>query len=121
MTKLTSEEMMEAKQAFEHFAKQHGVCILHTTATTDNLQTMPTRIAAVQRGSNSPSERSTPTSKMALQKRPSGTFERVHGSSSFMHAKDGRPPSTWPFGHMPSGALFTSQYFTCFGGWYLKA
>ncbi len=29
MTKLTSEETMEAKQAFEHFAKQHGVCILH--------------------------------------------------------------------------------------------
>jgi hypothetical protein len=29
MTKLTSEVMIEAKQAFEHFAKQHGVCILH--------------------------------------------------------------------------------------------
>ncbi len=29
MTKLTSEETMEAKQAFKHFAKQHGVCILH--------------------------------------------------------------------------------------------
>jgi hypothetical protein len=29
MTKLTSEETMEAKQAFEHFAKQHGVHILH--------------------------------------------------------------------------------------------
>jgi hypothetical protein len=29
MTRLTSEETMEAKQAFEHFAKQHGVHILH--------------------------------------------------------------------------------------------
>ncbi len=29
MTKLTSKETMEAKQAFEHFAKQHGVRILH--------------------------------------------------------------------------------------------
>ena len=29
MTKLTSEETMEAKRAFEHFAEQHGVCILH--------------------------------------------------------------------------------------------
>ncbi len=29
MTKLTSEETMDAKQAFEHFAKQHGVRILH--------------------------------------------------------------------------------------------
>jgi hypothetical protein len=29
MTKLTSEETMEAKQTFEHFAKQHGICILH--------------------------------------------------------------------------------------------
>jgi hypothetical protein len=29
MTKLTSEETMEAKRAFEHFAKQHGIHILH--------------------------------------------------------------------------------------------
>jgi hypothetical protein len=29
MTKLTSEETMEANQAFEHFTKQHGVRILH--------------------------------------------------------------------------------------------
>ncbi len=29
MTRLTSEETIEAKQAFEHFAKQHGVRILH--------------------------------------------------------------------------------------------
>jgi hypothetical protein len=29
MTKLTSEETVEAKQAFKHFAEQHGVRILH--------------------------------------------------------------------------------------------
>jgi hypothetical protein len=29
MTRLTSEETIEAKQAFEHFAEQHGVRILH--------------------------------------------------------------------------------------------
>ncbi len=29
MTKLTSEETIEAKQAFEHFAEQHGIHILH--------------------------------------------------------------------------------------------
>jgi hypothetical protein len=29
MTKLTSEEMIEAKQAFKHFVEQHGICILH--------------------------------------------------------------------------------------------
>jgi hypothetical protein len=29
MTKLTSEATMDAKCAFEHVAKQHGVCILH--------------------------------------------------------------------------------------------
>jgi hypothetical protein len=29
MTKLTSDETMEAKRAFEHFAKQHGIRILH--------------------------------------------------------------------------------------------
>jgi hypothetical protein len=29
MTKLTSEETMKAKRAFEHFSKQHGIRILH--------------------------------------------------------------------------------------------
>jgi hypothetical protein len=29
MTRLTSEETIDAKQAFEHFAKQHSVHILH--------------------------------------------------------------------------------------------
>jgi hypothetical protein len=29
MAKLTSEETMEVKQAFEHFAEQHGIRILH--------------------------------------------------------------------------------------------
>ncbi len=29
LTKFTSEETMEAKRAFEHFAKQHSVRILH--------------------------------------------------------------------------------------------
>jgi hypothetical protein len=29
MTKLTSEETMDAKQALEHFAEQHGIRILH--------------------------------------------------------------------------------------------
>jgi hypothetical protein len=29
MTKLTSKETIEAKRAFEHFANQHGVLILH--------------------------------------------------------------------------------------------
>ncbi len=29
MTKLTSKETMEAKQAFEHFAEQHRIHILH--------------------------------------------------------------------------------------------
>jgi hypothetical protein len=28
MTKLTSKETMEAKQFFEHFSKQHGICIV---------------------------------------------------------------------------------------------
>jgi hypothetical protein len=29
MTKLTSEELLEAKQAFKHFAKQHGIIHYH--------------------------------------------------------------------------------------------
>jgi hypothetical protein len=28
-TRLTSEETMEAKHLFEHFAKRYGICILH--------------------------------------------------------------------------------------------
>jgi hypothetical protein len=29
MTRLTSEETMEAKRLFKHFSKQHGICILY--------------------------------------------------------------------------------------------
>jgi hypothetical protein len=85
-----------------------------TTVTMDNLQTTPSRTAAVQRGSNSPSVGSTPTSKTAFQRKPLGIFERVHKSSSSMHANDGWPPSTWPFGHMLSGAPFTSTILYLF-------
>jgi hypothetical protein len=71
MTKLTSEETIEAKRAFEHFAKQHGVRILHYHCNN----------RAVQRGNVSPSVGSMPISKRALQKRPSGTFKRVHNAA----------------------------------------
>ncbi len=53
MTRLASEETIEAKRAFEHFAKQHGIRILHNHC--DDLQTTPSRTAAVQRGNVSPS------------------------------------------------------------------
>jgi hypothetical protein len=53
MTRLASEETIEAKQAFEHFAKQHGVRILHNHC--NNLQTTPSKTAALKRGNVSPS------------------------------------------------------------------
>ncbi len=78
-----------------------------TTATMDNLQTTPSRTAAVPKGRDSPSVGSTPTSKMALPRKPSGISERVYGSSSSMHANTGLLPSTWPSGLMHLGVLST--------------
>jgi hypothetical protein len=65
-------------------------------------------------GNVSPFVGSTPISRTALQKKPSGTSSRVQGNSSSMHANDGQPPSTWPFGHMPSGvpSTFTTPYLS---------
>jgi hypothetical protein len=108
MTRLTSEETIEADKPSGTLPSSTASVSSTTTAIMDNFQTMPSKTAAVQRGNVSPSVGSTPTSKTTSQKRPSGTFERAHGSSSFMRANNGRPPSTWPFGHMPSGAPFTS-------------
>jgi hypothetical protein len=107
MTKLTSEETIEAKQAFEHFAKQHSVCILH-----HHCNNRPFADNAFKNSCSAKGQRLTfcgvnAISKMALQKRPSGTSERVHRSSSSMHANAGLPTSTWPSGHMHLGVLFT--------------
>jgi hypothetical protein len=91
-TKLTSEETMEAKQAFEHFAKRSMVSASSTTtATMDVLQTTPSRTAAAPKDSNSPSVGSMPTSKMALQRNPSEISGRVCGSNSSMRANAGLP------------------------------
>ncbi len=87
MTKLTLEETMEAKRAFKHFSKQHSICILHYHC--NNRQ-----FADNQRGSDSSSVGSTPTSKIGLQRKLSGTFERVHRSSFSVRANDDRLPST---------------------------
>jgi hypothetical protein len=114
MTKLTSKETMEAKQAFKHFAKQHGIRILHYHCDYGQFVDNAFKNSAVQRGSDSPSVGSTPTSKMALQKKPAGTFKRVHGRSSSMRINNGRLPSNWPFGYMPSGAPFTSTILCLF-------
>jgi hypothetical protein len=89
MTKLTSEDTMEAKRTFEHFTKQHGVCILHYHCNKNNLQTTPSRTAAVQRVNVLLFVGSMPTSRMALRKKPSGTSARVQGSSSSIHANNG--------------------------------
>jgi hypothetical protein len=107
MTRLTSEETMEAKEPSSTLLISTASASSTTIATTDYLQTTPSRTAAVPKSSDSSSVGSTPTSKTALQERPSGTSERAHGSTSSMRTNDGQPPSTWTFGHMPSGVPFT--------------
>ncbi len=114
MTKLTSEEKWKPNKPLNTLPSSTASAFSTTTAKMVDLQTTPSKTAAVQRGSNSPSVGSTPTSKMALPRKPSGTFERVPQNSSYMCANDGRPPSTWPSGHMPSGVPFTSTIFYLF-------
>jgi hypothetical protein len=106
MTKLTSEETMEAKQVFEHLAERHGVRILHYHY--DNRRFADNAFKNTPNDSNSPSVGSMPTSKMALQRKPSEISGRVRGSNSSMHANAGLLPSTWPSGLMHSGVLSTS-------------
>jgi hypothetical protein len=113
MTKLTSEETMPNEPS-DTLPRSTASASSTTTATMDNLQKTPSKTAAVQRGSDSPSVGSMPTSKMTLQRKPSGTFKRVPQNSSSMCANNGRPPSTWPFGHMPSGAMSTSKILYLF-------
>jgi hypothetical protein len=113
MTKLTSEETMEAKQAFKHFAKQHGVRVLHYHC--DNGQFADN---AFKNSCRAKKQRLTFCGVNAhFQNCIEEKFVRdlgVHGSSSSMRANDGRPPSTWPFGHMLSGAPFTSAILYLF-------
>jgi hypothetical protein len=112
MTRLPSEETIEAKQAFEHFAEQHGIRILHYHCNNGRFADTPSRTAAVQRGDVLPSVESMHISKKASQKRPSGTSKRVHRSSSSMQANAGLSPSTCPSGHTHLGVplIYTILY-----------
>jgi hypothetical protein len=108
MTKLTSKETMDAKQAFEHFAKQHGVRILHYHCNNGRFADNAFKNSCSNKGQQLTFWGSMPTSKMALQRKPSEISGRVHGSNSSMHANAGLPPSTWPSGLMHSGVLSAS-------------
>jgi hypothetical protein len=108
MTKLTSEETMDAKQAFEHFAKQHGVRILHYHCENGRFADNAFKNSCSAKGQQLTFVESMPTSKMALQRKPSEISGRVCRSSSSMRTNAGLPPSTWPSGLMHSGVLSTS-------------
>jgi hypothetical protein len=96
MTQITSQETVEAKRAFEIFAKQHGVQILHY----HYLLTTPSNNLVRVQGNASPSVASMLTSKMGLPRRPFMIFVKVLGSSCCTCANDGQLPSTWLSGHM---------------------
>ncbi len=100
MTKLTSKETMKPGKPLNTSPSSTASASSTTIATTDNLQTTPSRTAAVLKDSNSPSVGSMPIFKMVLQRKPSEISERVLGSSFFMRTNDGPPPSTWLSGLM---------------------
>jgi hypothetical protein len=102
MTHLTSQETINAKQAFEHFAEQHGIKILHyhcnngpfannnfkTACSSSNQQLTFCGVNAhFQNG--------------IAEKAIWDLRERLQGNSCSMCSIDGQQPSTWPTGHMP--------------------
>jgi hypothetical protein len=116
MTKLTSKETMEAKRAFKHFAKQHGLRILHYHCNIGQFADNAFKKQLQCKGAATHLMWGHAHFLNGIAEKPSGTFERVHRSSSSMHANNGSPPSTWPIGHMPSGAPFTSTILNLFWG-----
>jgi hypothetical protein len=121
MTRLTSEETIEAKQAFEHFAKQHGIRILHYHCNNgqfaDRLQEQLQCKGA--------------TSHLLWGQHP---LPKRHHRKSHQgpprERTEAAPPcapmmagchSLGPLAICPQERRSPPQYFTCFGGWYLKA
>jgi hypothetical protein len=68
-TRLTSEETMEAKRSFEHFAKQHGVRILHYHCDKGQFSNNAFKNIYNAKDNASPSVVSMPTFKMASQRK----------------------------------------------------
>ncbi len=107
MTKLSSEETIEAKQAFEHFTKPHGIRILHYHCNNGRFADNAFKNSCSAKGQRLTFCGVNARFQNGIVERPSGTSERVHRSSSSMHANAGLQPSTWPSGHMHLGVLFT--------------
>ena len=70
--RITSDETVQAKHAFERAAGQRGVKILHTTPTTGGSRTMPSSRTATPKGKVCHIVVSTPTSRMGLLRDGSG-------------------------------------------------
>jgi hypothetical protein len=122
MTKLTSKETMEAKQAFEHFARQHGVCILHYHCNNGQF--------ADNAFKNSCSAKGQQLTFCGVNANfQNGIAEEGH-QGPLRECKKAAPPcvpmmaSCHPLGPL---AICTQerhpppQYLTCSGGWYLNA
>jgi hypothetical protein len=77
MTKLTSEETTKQSAQLSTLPGSMASASSTTTATMDNLQTTLSRTVAAPRDNNSPFAGLMPTSKTALQKRPSATSPRA--------------------------------------------
>jgi hypothetical protein len=106
MTRLTSEETIEAKQAFKHFAEQHGVRILHYHCNNGRVADNAFKNSCSAKGQRLTFCGVNSHFQNGIAERPSGTSRRVHESSSSMRINAGLPPSTWPSGHMHLGVLF---------------
>ncbi len=101
MTRLTSQETIDAKQAFEHFAEQHGVKILHYHCNNGWFADNNFKTTCSSSINGSSSAASTPISKMGLLRRPFWTYARAQGNSCSTHSINGQRPSAWPSGHIP--------------------
>jgi hypothetical protein len=101
-----SNKTLTANFAFEQYAAEHGVKVLHYHCNNGRIQ------HATMQGINSPSVESMPTFKMASPSKPSVTSQKVHGSNCSMCAPAGRRRSTLLCSHMPCRMVptFTTTY-----------
>ncbi len=121
MTRLTSEETMEAKQAFEHFAKQHGVHILHYHCDNGQFADNAFKNSCSAKGQrltfcgvNAHFQKSI-TEKAVRDLQESARKQLLHAPQCWPAAIH---LALWPYALRSAAHLH--NIFTCFRGWYLK-
>jgi hypothetical protein len=121
MIKLTPEETMEAKRAFEHFAEQHGVRILHYHCNNGQFANNAFKNSCSAKGQRltfcgvNAHFQNGIAEKAIWDLRESARKQLLHA-----HQRAGRHPLC-PLTICTQECRSPSQYFTCFRGWHLKA